>query len=219
MEAYITQLIEDIKSSMDHAPCPHIPPQGIDFRDVPTPDEEQRAARVCQLEELTRISKDQLPPMEMLSDPEVSRLLDALKEMLNEYNWCFVLQNEVPERLQYAALRENFNQLVKVKYWNTGFFEVCRPGTEHKKCALGEHCQCAFYAELFKDFEEEKPITEEERRAALEIEIQHLKWKYDDDWMKYYPYHLDPDYDDDKVDPYDDDMADEDDEDDDWWRR
>lgn len=221
MEPYITQLIEDIKSAMENAPRPYIPPQGVDFREVPTPDEEDLTAPVRQLEELTGISKDQLPPMNMLSDNQISRLLGALTEMLNEYNWCFVLQTEVPERIQYTAIRENFNQPVKVKFWDTGFFELCRPGTEHKKCALGEYCQCAFYAELFEDFEDEELTTEEERRRALEIEIQHLKRKYDDDWMKYYPYHLDPDYDDEEGAPYDYGMDDEDDEDDDdnWWRR
>ena len=220
MELYISQLIEDIESAADNAPRAYIPPQGIDLRDIPTPDEEELTAPVRQLEELTGISKDQLPPMEMLSDSQVSRLLAALKEMLNEYDWCFVLQNEVPDRFQYTAIRENFNQLVKVKFWDTGFFEVCRPGTAHEKCALGEHCQCAFYAGLFKDFQDEEPTAEEERRRALEIEIRHLKQKYDDDWMKYYPYHLDPDYDDDQGDPYDYGMGDEDDEDDDdWWRR
>ena len=66
---------------------------------------------------------------------------------------------------------------------------MCRPGTEHKKCSLGEYCQCAFYAELFKDFKDEELTPEEERERDLEIEIRRLKHKYDDDWMRYYPYH------------------------------
>lgn len=50
--------------------------------------------------------------------------------------------------------------------------------------------------------DEELPLAEE-RAWILQIEIQHLKRKYDDDWMKYYPYHLDPDYDDEDGNPYD----------------
>lgn len=96
-----------------------------------------------------------------------------------------------------------FNQTAKVLQWQYGFFEVCRPGTEHGKCALGEYCECAFYADLFSDSEDEELTPEEERRRMLEIEIQHLKRKYDDDWMKYYPYHLDPDSDDEDGNPYD----------------
>jgi hypothetical protein len=54
----------------------------------------------------------------------------------------------------------------------------------------------------------------------LEIEIRHIKRKYDDDWMKYYPYHLDPNYDDENGNPYNYGVGDEDEEDDDdrWWR-
>lgn len=107
-----------------------------------------------------------------------------------------------------------FDQLVRIKYWDTGFFEVCRPGTEHKTCALGEYCQCAFLSGLFADWEDEELSPEEERKRELEIEIRHIKKKYDDDWMRYYPYHLDPDYDDEDGNPYDYGMHGDDDEDD-----
>ena len=56
---------------------------------------------------------------------------------------------------------------------------------------------------MFADHEEEDLSLEEERRRALEIKIRHIKRKYDDDWMRYYPYHLDPDYDDENGNPYD----------------
>lgn len=59
---------------MHNVPRPYIPPEGVDFWDVPTPEEEERNAPVRQLEELTGISKDQLPPEEMLSDDHLSRL-------------------------------------------------------------------------------------------------------------------------------------------------
>jgi hypothetical protein len=52
----------------------------------------------------------------------------------------------------------------------------------------------------------------------LEIEIKHLKRKYGDDWMKYYPYHLDKNYDDENGDSYNYDFDDEEEENDDtWW--
>jgi hypothetical protein len=112
----------------------------------------------------------------------------------------------VPERIQYATIRDNFKQPAKVKRWHMGFFELCRSGTEHKNCALGEYCQCAFYTEFFSGFSDEELSPEEERAMHLEIEIKHLKRKYDDDpigigWMKYYPYLLDPNYDDENGNP------------------
>ena len=47
MEAYISQLIEDIESAIANVPRPYIPPQGVDFRDIPTPEEEERSAPKC----------------------------------------------------------------------------------------------------------------------------------------------------------------------------
>jgi Zn-finger protein len=40
---------------------------------------------------------------------------------------------------------------------------ACRYGACHKKCMLGEYCQCAFYAELFSGFIDEELNPEEER--------------------------------------------------------
>jgi hypothetical protein len=138
----------------------------------------------------------------MLNDEQVHLLLEALIQLLNTYNCCFVLQFAVPERIQYATIRDNFNQDVKVKTWHTGFFAMCKQDTEHGKCTLKDFCQCAFYAELFADCIDENLSPEEERARALEIEIQHLKRKYGEDWMKYYPYHLDKEYDDENGNPY-----------------
>jgi hypothetical protein len=106
-------------------------------------------------------------------------------------------------------------------YWSGNgiwVFDLCKPGTEHYKCALGTYCNCGLFAELFKDFVDEDFSPEEERARMLEMEIQYLQRKYDDDWMKYYPYHLDADYDDEYGNPYDYGFDDEED-DDDWWRR
>ena len=98
--------------------------------------------------------------------------------MLDAYNCSFVLQTQVPERIQYEALRDNFDQEVKIKRWHLGFFELCRPGTEHKQCTLREFCQCAFYAELFSGFIDEDLTPEEERAREFETEIKQLKRKY-----------------------------------------
>ena len=164
-----------------------------------------------------------LPPPEMLNDEQVNYLLLALKKMLDAYNWSFVLQTQVPERIQYATIRDNIYQPAKVKRWHMGFFALCRPGTEHKKCTLGEYCQCAFYAEFFSGFIDEDLSPEEERARHLEIELKHIKRKYGDEWMKYYPHHLDKNYDDEDGNQYnygfDDDYQDDDEGDDNWWRK
>ncbi len=218
MHHYLTHLLSDITYATENVSWPFVKQEEVNIHDWVSPEEEERSAPVRDLEEWTGIRKEQLPPHEMLSDDQLHELLSALKKMLNAYNWSFVLQTEAPERIQYAALRDNFDQQAKVKQWHYGFFEVCKAGTEHGKCSLGKYCQCAFYAALFSGFSDETLSHEEERARALEMEIQHLKKKYGNDWLKYYPYHLDANYDDENGNSYNYGFDDEDDESDDWWK-
>lgn len=224
MNRYITQLLADISYATQTVSLPFVKKHGYCLQDWLSPEEEDNTAPVRQLEEWTGIKQEMLPPADMLNDEQVHSLLVALNKMLSEYNWHFVMQIKVPERIQYDTIRHNFNQEARVKQWDMGFFEFCIPGTKHKTCPLGEYCHCAFFAEMFSHFKDEELTPEEERRRELEIEIKHLKRKYDDDWMKYYPYHLDPEYDDEHGNPHDygaSDLGfdDDDDEDDNWWRR
>lgn len=224
MQNYIDQLLADIAYATENVSLPFIDTE-LHLHDWITNEEEEKTAPVRDLEEWTGISKEMLPPGEMLNDEQVINTVTALKKMLDAFNWSFVLQTEVPGRIQYACIRGNFKQQVKVKRWHMGFFELCRSGTELKKCALGEFCQCDFYADFFSGFSDEELSPEEERAIRLEIEIKYIKRKYDDDpiaigWMNYYPYHLDPNYDDENDNPYNYGVEDEDEKDDDdgWWR-
>lgn len=219
MQNYIEQLLTDISIATENASFPFAESE-LNIHDWIPDEEEKRTAPVRNLQEWTGIRQEQLPPADKLSDTQLTQLLHALKKMLDTYNCSFVLQTEVPERIQYAAIRENFDQQVKVKRWHMGFFALCRAGTEHGKCALGKYCQCAFYAELFSGFVDEELSPEEDRARELEIEVNHLKRKYGDEWMKYYPYHLDAKYDDENGESYNYGFEeDEEEENDDWWKK
>jgi len=182
-------------------------------------DEEELNLPIRNLCQWTGITQEMLPPAAMLTDGDVHEVLLAMKKMLGAYNCHFILQTEVPEALQYETIRQNLDQDVKVMQWFDGFFELCKPGTEHKKCVLGEYCQCAFYEELFSGYANEELTAEDERARELEIELQYIRRKYGDDWMKYYPYHLDKNYDDDSGNPYNYGLEDDDENKDDWWRK
>jgi len=220
MQNYIHQLLADIAYATENLSWSFAEKQ-LELHDWLPDEEEEQTAPVRDLEEWTGMKKEMLPPVEMLTDEQVNNLLTALNKMLDAYNCSLVLQIKVPERIQYAAIRDNFNQTVKVKRWHMGFFAHCRLGTEHKQCALGEYCQCAFYREFFKDMVDEELTPEEERARHLEIEVRHIQKKYGDDWMKYYPYHLDKNYDDENGNPYDYGLGEEDNDDDEdnWWRK
>ncbi len=219
MQNYIHQLLTDITTATENPSWPFAQKQ-LELYDWMTDEEENNSAPVRELEEWTGIKKEMLPPAEMLTDEQINILLIALNKMLDAYNCSFVLQTQVPERMQYAVIWDNFNQTVKVKRWHMGFFAHCRPGTAHMQCALGEYCQCAFYTEFFKDMVHEDLTPEDERARHLAIEVRHIQKKYGDDWMKYYPYHLDKNDDDENGNPYDYGFGEEEEDDEDnWWRK
>ena len=166
MEKYIEQLLSDIADATENVSLPFIEKE-LNLEDFITDEEENENAPVRSLEEWTGITREMLPSDEMLNDHQVNSLLIALKKLLDAYNWSFVLQTQVPERIQYATIRQNFDQQVKVKRWHMGFFELCGPGTKHSECALSQYCQCAFYADLFSGFSDEELSPEEERGKAF----------------------------------------------------
>ena len=222
MEKYLKQLLSDIAYASENISWPYVRKESYDLCDWVSEEEEEQNAPIRQLEDWTGIRKEMLPPQEMLSDEQIDVLFKALNKLLDACNCMFVVQIEVPVRVQYATIRDYWEQSCKVKNQRMGFFDYCRPGTEHGKCAFGEqYCHCAFFAEMFKDMVDEDLTPKEERARELEWEIDRLKKKYDDDWMKYYPYHLDPKYDDENGNPHDYGFGDEDDEDEgeDWWRK
>jgi len=219
MERYVQQLLIDIAHATANVAWPYQDKERS-VHDWISDEEEDRTAPRRPLEEWTGIRKAQLPPADQLTDDQVHRLLEALKTMLVAYNWSFVIQIKVPERIQYATLRANFDQEAKVKQWHMGFFEMCRPGTPHGTCALGEYCHCRFYEEFWGNCVDEELTPAEERARALDWEITRLKDRYGDEWEEYYPYHLDPKYDDADGNPYDYGFAPEKEDDPaDWWRK
>jgi hypothetical protein len=221
MENYIHQLLGDIRHSIDQFSSSE-PSSSFEIWDWKSFEEEEQNAPTRSLEDWTGIQQIMLPPENRLSDAQLTSILNALEELLDVYNWCFVLQFNVPERIQYETIRLNFNQEAKVKTWHLGFFEFCAPNTEHRKCALGEYCNCAYFDDMLSKFKPDTRTPEEQRAAHLEIEVNHIKWKHGDDWMNYYPYHLDAAHDDENGNPYDygfGDSDDEEDEADNWWRK
>ncbi len=221
MEKYLEQLLADIAHATANVSSPY--PTGEESANIwdwiSDEDEDKTAPRI-ELEEWTGIQQSQLPPADQLTDEQVHVLLEALKQLLKEYNWYFCVIFTMPERLEYEVLRTNFSQEAIVKRHHSGFFQTCKDGTDPANCIMGEACHCEYFNKMRKNWVELTP--EEERRVHLEIEIKHLKRKHGDRWMRYYPYHLDPDYDDENGNPYDYGFGedfDEDEEGDDWWRK
>lgn len=109
MHHYLTHLLSDIASATENVSWPFIRKEGgYDLGDWIPDEEEERMAPGRELDAWTGIRQEQLPPVDMLSDEQVHTLLVALKKLLDAYNCSFVLQTEVPERIQYMTIRGNF---------------------------------------------------------------------------------------------------------------
>lgn len=86
MEKYISQLLDDIAYATENVSWPYIRKESYDLWEVPSPEEEKRNAPVRDLETWTGLRKEQLPPPDMLTDQQVTALLEAMKKMLDAYN-------------------------------------------------------------------------------------------------------------------------------------
>lgn len=220
MENYLAQLLKDITYATENINSPY-PDTPTGIWDWISNEEEDKTAPRISLEEWTGIQQEQLPPEELLSDQQVKELYEALEKMLLEYNYAIVFVISMPIRIKYKVLQTNFRQTAIQKRWHDGFFETCKENKSHPDCLMGEYCHCAFFEEMFKDMIDEDLTPEEERARDLEMEITYLKRKHGRDWMKYYPYHLDPNYDDEFGNPYDYGIGDwgEEEDEDDWWKK
>jgi len=216
MQKYVEQLLADIESSIENSNV-GASNETYNIWDFITDEEEESTCQRKNLQELTGIRMEQLPPSEKLTDEQLNTILEVLKKMLDAYNWMFVMAIEVEPRLQYNCIRENFNQTALIKKWNMGFFEICKPGTEHYSCALKDRCHCAFFKELTSGFEKQDYSDEEEKIIAIDLEISHLKRQHGEKWYEHFPFHLYKEFNK-ESDNGSNFGFDDDDENDDWWR-
>lgn len=188
LQRYIHQLLEDIRVATQNVPEPWYPlEEEVDeeFGVLPWMEDPENAPTKS-LEEWTCLKKEQFPPENRLTDPQISSLLSAIKGMLDAYNCSAVFQIEVPERIQYRVIRERFQQEVPMLKANYFFFEFCdkKDKKNRSKCILGEkYCHCAFFEAFFEKFEDGQ---EEETDYPIDpYEEYMLKRRYGDDWYKY----------------------------------
>lgn len=204
IDHYLEQLQNDILFAIENKPNPFPEWQGGDEWAWISEEEDRRNAPVKSIAEWTGIPKDALPPHENLNDAQLEKLYEALSNMLNVYNMSIVFHLvNTQTRAKYQVLRAYYDQEQPMLRWHMGFFNECPDEKPFVQCLLGEKCHCRFFAEMRADFIDEDLSPEEERMRELDIEVRHIKRKHGDDWRKYYPYHLDPDYDDEFGNPYD----------------
>lgn len=143
MEEYVKQLLADIATASKNARF-YFPKRKFSYREWISEEEEEKTAIERQFDEWTGIRKVLLPPEDLLTDEQVKQLIAALLRLIDAYHLENLFFFTLPERLQYTAIRENFDQIVKVRNYYRGSFEFCRKGTQPFKCVLGPYCLCTW---------------------------------------------------------------------------
>lgn len=151
MQKYIDQLLVDLleaRPAVIIRDSPFFDPEDGD--DWLMDMEEADLAARKPLSEWTGIRQEQLPPARMLSDEQILALLHEIIDLLQAFNLSATFHTFVPERKQYHAIRESWNQEVPFLKFSMYYLSYCNQ--DQKNCPLGqEFCQCAFLEDYLSD--------------------------------------------------------------------
>ena len=147
MEEYVRQLLSDIATATENSRF-YFPKRKFSYREWVSEEEEEKTAIEKQFDELTGIRKILLPPEDLLTDEQVDQLISALLKLIDAYHYENLFIYCIPERMRYTAIRENFDQTVKIRNYYRGTFEFCEKGTQPYKCVLGQYCLCTHWGGL-----------------------------------------------------------------------
>ncbi|MFP4470627.1 MAG: hypothetical protein ACOCX8_01555 [Bacteroidota bacterium] len=141
MDHYLEQLIEDMKKSAAAA---------AGFREeeltAQEPDEENLFADVegylyedrRKLSEIVGISKAALPAVKRLKPPQIERVFQALKNMLEAWNFYPEFPEHLPVHLRYAALRDAWDSEYYHSHSGMVHLEFCDYDSEN--CPFPDYC-------------------------------------------------------------------------------
>lgn len=156
MEKYIEQLLEDLGEAADQGPGPGTSWNAIGEGDF---DEEDPIADVEQflygpeqkLSEIVGIEKIQFPPKEKLSEKQMSKLFNAMVDLLNVFHFVPDFPDGVPVSIKYQLLRENWDsKQVYVGGGGETHIEFC--DYEPDECPFPrECCDCLRWHEEHKN--------------------------------------------------------------------
>ncbi|MEM9888615.1 MAG: hypothetical protein AAF849_22150 [Bacteroidota bacterium] len=182
MQKYVHYLLTDIRAATDDLPVPWIEKETYEIADWLPREEDEKQAPKRTIEEWTGIRQEALPPDDRLTEEQIAVLMEALKALLNELNayFCMTFIN-VPLRLQYRAMRMQWQQEHVWLQWHDGFFKLCEEDQAHGTCGLGwDHCQCRHFAELSKDWDDSPWTEADEERWQREMEERERRRRRDD---------------------------------------
>ena len=120
----------------------------------------------------TGIQQVELPPARLLSDQQIDSLLQTLLDLLQAYNLIASFHTYVPQREQYHAIREHWDQQVPLLKHSVYYLDYC--DQDQQKCPLGsEYCQCAFLEDYLTD------SLDYDEEDLEEMDDEDLDWEND----------------------------------------
>ena len=142
IQQYVDYLIIDLQNAKKNVPEETKPGEGYEaFEEHMMALEESPDMR---LSDIFGISEEVFPPSEKLTDSQLEQLNAAILDMWDAFNIEASCPENVPAKLLYPALVEQFK--IETQYWPgwTKGLELCN--FEPDKCPFGkEYCTCKEY--------------------------------------------------------------------------
>lgn len=150
MQHYISQLIEDLQSA-------HRKEQNV----KPTPQEETFESYIADVERfisgvdfeyissILGLEEIQFPPIERLTDEQMSNVISAFEACLASWNVCLDIPENLPISLQYKLYIGTLAQKINTVDYGTIHLETCSYNTDI--CQLGEYCHCTAFEDDYPD--------------------------------------------------------------------
>lgn len=144
MERYVNQLLEEIRSLMKTVP-PCRSKGELCFNDddfeeqMMEMEEHFLNGRGAEIVQLTGISEEKLPDAALLSENQLEKLVPGLTDLLHHYQFFPVFPEQLPARLKYEFLRNNWNSFRVPLLDYQLHHEFC----EYKKeaCPFPDYCR------------------------------------------------------------------------------
>jgi hypothetical protein len=173
MQRYLSQLIADMRQAALNLPAKpdyDIPPEAVGIEYVI----EWENATEKPMQEWFGIAKESFPPSEKLSDGELKTMVDEIIKLWAAYNFYASLPENLPDRIAYKVLVDQFDKPVAWVSTGSHYIEFC--DYEPDNCPFPEeYCMC-------NDFSEEPEIQcsdfiseNAEEIAMLTAEIKEIE--------------------------------------------
>lgn len=165
MEKYLNYLLADIAAAIASVPVFTFEDadEGPSFIPV---DEEEKMARRERLGDWIGLQQEWFPPASRLVDEQLSRLLEAISQCLDAYNFIPHFPTGLPLRKRYEVMVAQLSREVPILVHNPWQIDFC--DYEPPTCPFGESfCQCKVYENWLTHIDEEGPLDEETAEGLI----------------------------------------------------